>query len=151
MTRHSAGESKLRYKTHRAVDPQHEVITSTLVTPGSTDEGAMLREVIQGHEQNTDRKVETAVADSRYGTIENFLFCQDAEIKAHIPSLEESQRGLGRQEDIFPKEVFAYDPDQDRRQRLLWERYPLGGEGTFIKRGSIPNTRLPSGSVPDVG
>ena len=113
VTRHSAGESKLRYKTHRGVDPQHEVITSTLVTPGSTDEGAVLKEVIQGHEQNTDRRVETAVADSRYGTIENFLFCHEAGIQAHMPSLEESQRGLGRQEDIFPKEVFVYDSDRD--------------------------------------
>jgi transposase len=113
VTRHSAGESKLRYKTHRGVDPQHEVITSTMVTPGSADEGAVLKEVIQGHEQNTDRKVKTVVADSRYGTTENFLFCHDAGIQAHMPSLEESQRGLGRQDDIFPKEVFAYDPDRD--------------------------------------
>jgi IS5 family transposase len=113
VTRHSVGESKLRYKTHRGVDPQHEVITATMVTPGSTDEGAVLGEVIKAHEQNTQRKVETAVADSRYGSIENYLFCHDSGIKAHIPSLEEGQRGSGRREDIFPKEAFVYDPLSD--------------------------------------
>ena len=30
VTRHSGGRSKLRYKTHRAVDPKHEVITATV-------------------------------------------------------------------------------------------------------------------------
>ena len=42
VTRHSVGQSKLRYKTHRGVDPKQEVITTTMVTPGSTDEGAVL-------------------------------------------------------------------------------------------------------------
>jgi transposase len=114
VTRHSVGESKLRYKTHRGVDPQQEVITATLVTPGATDEGAVLAEVLEAHEQNTQRKVETAVADSRYGTMENFLFCYDSGIQAHIPSLAGSQQGSGRREDIFPKEAFRYDRKTDR-------------------------------------
>lgn len=113
VTRHSGGKSKLRYKTHRGVDPEHEVITATLVTPGSIDEGAVLQEVIEVHEQNTSRRVETAVADSRYGTFENFLFSHDSGIQAHIPSLEESHRGSGRREDIFPKEAFTYHSDRD--------------------------------------
>ena len=58
VTRHSGGNSKLRYKTHRGVDPEHEVITATLVTPGSIDEGAVLQEVIEVHEQNTKREVQ---------------------------------------------------------------------------------------------
>jgi transposase len=65
VIRHGVGKSKLRYKTNRGVDLKHEVITATLVTPGSTDEGAVLGEVIAVHEQNTQRRVETAVADSR--------------------------------------------------------------------------------------
>jgi len=114
VIRQGAGQSKLRYKTHRAVDPQHEVITATMVTPGATDEGAVLEEVLSRHEQNTERKVETAVADSRYGTMENYLLCHEAGIRAHIPSLEGSQQGSGRREDIFPKEAFRYDRKTDR-------------------------------------
>lgn len=113
VTRQSVGQSKLRYKTHRGVDPQHEVITTTMVSPGSTDEGPILQQMVEMHKQNTGQEVETAVADSRYGTIENFLLCHDSGIRAHIPSLKESQRGSGRQEDIFPKEAFTYHPDTD--------------------------------------
>ena len=54
-----------------------------------------------------------AVADSKYGTIDNFLTSYDRGINAHITSLEETQRGSGRQKDIFPKEDFVYNPDDD--------------------------------------
>jgi transposase len=113
VTRHSSGKSKLRYKTHRGVDPHCEVITATKITPGLRDEGTVLAEMIEIHEHTTRRKIETAVADSRYGKIDNFLLCHDVGIKAHIPSLEETQRGSGRQKGIFQKEVFCYDPTTD--------------------------------------
>ena len=113
VTRQSVGKSKLRYKTHRVVDPQHEVITATQVTPGAVNEGELLEEMIVQHESNTHSNVKTAVADSRYGSIENFLLCSDLKVRAHIPSLEETQRGSGRQKGIFPKEAFTYDSTQD--------------------------------------
>lgn len=40
-----SGRSKLRYKTHRGVDPKCEVITATKVTPGSQDEAKLLKEM----------------------------------------------------------------------------------------------------------
>jgi transposase len=113
VTRHSSGKSKLRYKTHRAVDPQHEVITATTITSGSIDDGEMLTEMIDTHKQNTQKEVDTVVADSKYGTIDNYLLCRDRGIKAHIPSLEKTHRGSGRQKGIFPKEAFSYHPDTD--------------------------------------
>lgn len=113
VTRHRSGRSKLRYKTHRAVDPDCEVITATTVTPGSRDEGNLLAEMIEIHEHNTASTVATAVADSRYGKMDNFLLCHELGIKAHIPSLEQTQRGSGRQKGIFPKEHFSYDPVTD--------------------------------------
>jgi len=113
VTRHSKGTPKLRYKTHRVVDPRCEVITATKVTPGSIDDGDMLREMIEINKENTQTKVATVVADSRYGSIDNYLYCYDAGIKAHIPSLGETQRSTGRQKGIFPKEEFQYDPDAD--------------------------------------
>lgn len=113
VTRHSGGKPKLRYKTHRAVDPSCEVITATKITPGLHDEGELLAEMVEIHERNTRRKLKTAVADSRYGKMDNFLLCHDRGIKAHMPSLEETQRGSGRQKGIFPKEAFCYDPTTD--------------------------------------
>ena len=113
VTRHSSGKSKLRYKTHRAVDDKCEVITATQVTTGSVDDGDVLKEIIEIHEQNIQKSVDTVVADSKYGTIENFLLCHDLGLRAHIPSLEKTQRGSGRQKGIFPKEAFSYNSDTD--------------------------------------
>ena len=64
-------KSKLRYKTHRGVDPAHEVITATKITPGSIDEGHLLKEIIDLHERNTEKAVGTVMADSHYGTTGN--------------------------------------------------------------------------------
>jgi len=113
VTRHGSGRSKLRYKTDRGVDPKQEVITTTKVTTGSRDDGELLEEMIESHENNTQKSVATVVADSKYGTIDNFLLSYDRGIKAHIPSIEKAQRGSGRKRDIFPKEDFIYNPDDD--------------------------------------
>ena len=113
VTRHSGGKSKLRYKTHRSIDEKHEIITATKVTPGSVDDGHVLQDMIETHEQNTLMKLETAVADSKYGSKDNFLQCHDRKIKAHIPSIEETHHGSGRRKGIFPKEAFSYNPATD--------------------------------------
>jgi len=113
VTRHGGGRSRLRYKTHRAVDPSCEVIIATKITPGSRDEGDLLAEMVDIHEHNTRRKIATAVADSKYGKIDNFLRCHELGIRLHAPSIEETHRGSGRQEGIFPKEAFCYDPKTD--------------------------------------
>jgi transposase len=113
VTRHRGGRSKLRYKTHRAIDPKYEVTTATTITAGSHDEGDLLKEMVETHQQNTQKAVGTVVADSKYGKIDNFLLCGNLGIKAHIPPLEKTQRGFGRQRAIFPREAFVYDPGSD--------------------------------------
>ncbi len=105
VARQGSGKSKPRYKTHRALGPHWEVILATKVTPGSQDDGELLKEMIDIHKQNTQKAVDTVVAGSKYGTIDNYLICHDQGIKAHIPSLEETHRGSGRQKGIFPKEA----------------------------------------------
>ncbi len=114
VTRHGEGKSKLRYKTHRGVDEKEEVITSTEVTAGSVDDGEKLGAVIESHEDNTGASVEVVVGDSKYGTKENYLLCAERGIRAHLPNLEETQRGTGRQEGIMPRELFVYDPEHDQ-------------------------------------
>ena len=76
-------------------------------------EAHLLESLIDSHQNNTGRKVETAVADSKYGTIGNYLSCQDRGINAHINSLEQTQKGSGTKKGIFPKEAFLYDADND--------------------------------------
>ena len=113
VTRRGKGKSTLKYQVHRGVDPKSEVITATEVTPGEVHESHCLQSLIDTHENNTETTVETAVADSKYGTIENYLTCQDRGIKAHFNSLEQSQKDTGTKKGIFPKEAFSYDADND--------------------------------------
>jgi len=113
ITRYGNSRPKLRYKTHRVVDEKNEIITATKVTPGSVDDGAALKEMIDIHQQNTATKPDTIVADTKYGTIDNYLHYYDEGIKTHIPSVEESHKRSGSKKGIFTKEEFSYDPDAD--------------------------------------
>lgn len=113
VTRRGKGKSKLKYQTHRGVDPKCEVITATEVTPGEVHESHRFESLIDTHENNTGATVEKAVTDSKYGTIENYLICKDRGIKAHFQSLEETQKDTGTKKGIFPKEAFSYNAETD--------------------------------------
>jgi transposase len=128
VTRHSNDKSKLRYKTHRTVDDKHEVITATKVTAGSIDDCHVLEAMVELHQKNTQERVDTVVADSKYGSIDNFLHCHDLGIKAHMPVIEETNRGVGRRKGIFPREAFCYNPETDTftcpaGQKLIKRKY----------------------------
>jgi IS5 family transposase len=59
IVRHAGGRAKLRYKTHRAVDGRHEVITTVKVTPGAVDDGREMGFLIEEHEKNTGVTITT--------------------------------------------------------------------------------------------
>ena len=113
ILRYGAGKSKLRYKTHRVVDPLHEVITAVDVTPAAVDEGHKMTSLMESHEANTAAKVNTVVADSQYGTHKNLLICHDKEVKAHMPVAKLLLNNSSSREGIFPEEKFAYDKETD--------------------------------------
>jgi transposase len=108
-----SGKAKLRYQSHRAVDSAYEVITATEVTPGDVNEAHMMVELIESHQLNTETWVETVVADSKYGTISNYLSCYDRGIRAHIPDLKGAQSNSGQRAGIFSEEEFIYDKETD--------------------------------------
>lgn len=105
------GTSKLRYQIHRSVDGQKEVITATTVTAGTVNEAHLLIPLVEDHERNTEKEVSVVVADSKYGTIKNYLACYEQGIKAHIPDMGKiiTKRNLG----LFADSLFKYDPDKD--------------------------------------
>ena len=53
------------------------------------------------------------MADTKYGTVDNYLACHDRGLRAHIPDIKRSQDNTGRREGIFPTEAFRYDPQAD--------------------------------------
>ncbi len=104
---------RARYKTHRAIDDAHGVITATETTPGDVEENAKLMALVDQHESNTGAIVETVVADKQYGTAENFRACNERDIRSHMGDLLAPQLKKGRREGIFGYEDFAYDPNTD--------------------------------------
>jgi len=107
------GKPKLSYQVHRAVDGRAEVITATETTVGDVNEAHGMVPLLESHQVNTGRGAETVVADSKYGTIENFLACHDRGLKAPIPDLGESSAKRTERLKIFPEEQFQYDPQSD--------------------------------------
>jgi hypothetical protein len=69
--------------------------------------------LLKSHHLNTGVKADTVVADSKYGTIENFLACHDRGVEAHMPDLKESLAKRRDKVDIFSEERFEYDRDSD--------------------------------------
>jgi hypothetical protein len=94
------------------VDDAHGVITAVETTTGSIAENKMLLAVIDQHEANTGQKVQTAVGDHKYGTIENHVACQQRGIRTHLGDAA-SRQNNARCKDIFPDTVFSYDAASD--------------------------------------
>ena len=138
-------KSKPRYKTHRAVDGAHEVITATEITPGGVDEAHRLMLLVESHRENTGRSAKVVVADSKYGTIDNVLACHDRGIKAHIPDLKKAQDKGHRREGIFPTEAFQYDRETDTYRcpagEILRRRSPHKGRESADYAASTKSCR----------
>jgi len=107
------GTSALRYQVHRAVDGRAEVVTATLTTPGDVNEAHKMMELVQAHESTTGAKVSTVVADSKYGTHENYLACHDAGLVAHIPRQGQGTDRRLRGRGLFTEEKFRFDAERD--------------------------------------
>jgi transposase len=107
------GKSKLSYQVHRAVDGKHEIITATDAAPGDVNEAHLMLSLLEQHHATTEIEAETVVADSKYGTIDNFLACHDQGIKAHIPDLRDVAINRIAKTDIFMEDRFFYDPVTD--------------------------------------
>jgi len=113
VVRMGPGRSRLRYKIHRAVDEKYEVITATDVSAGEKNEAHFLAPLIDQHQTNTGQTVTTAVADSKYGTIENYLACCDRNILPHFQSFDKNNKGTGTRKGIFELSDFVYNPEDD--------------------------------------
>jgi transposase len=113
VTSQGAGKPKLQYKVHRSVDSKTEVITATEITPGEVNEAHLLSTLLALHQDNTLKTADTVVADTKYGTVENYLNCCDLGVNAHIPDLKRSQQERESRRGIFTEQAFQYDPETD--------------------------------------
>jgi transposase len=107
------GKPKLSYQVHRAVDERCEVITATDATPGDINEAHLMMSLLERHQATTGMQADTVVADSKYGTIDNFLACHDRGVQAHIPDLLKSAHKRAAQRGKFTEDLFQYDATSD--------------------------------------
>jgi len=113
IVRKNGGNPRPRYKHHRAVDDAHGVITAVATTGGDADEGQLLTELIDQHEQHTGSTVRTAIGDGKYGTIDNYLRCARRGIAPHMVDLQSKQKHTGGRANIFDTSRFIYDASND--------------------------------------
>jgi len=121
------GVRNLSYKVHRSVDDRKEIITSCSVTTGAVNEAHVLEKTIADHEDAVEKNVRTVVADSKYGTNENYSALKEKGIKTHIKDLGATRARRG---DVFGKDRFAYVAEKDvyicpagkELQRRSWNR-----------------------------
>jgi len=131
-----------RYHHHRAVDDAHGVITAVETTPGSIAENRKLSALIEQHEAHTDKKVDTVVGDSKYGTNENLAACVAAEIRPHLGVLEDKQKKPEGRAGLYEEKDFTYDEKSDTY------RCPAGQE---LKRRRACPRRHTVEYAPDAG
>jgi len=107
------GKPKLSYQVHRSVDGSHEVVTATETTPGDVNEAHMLETLLDSHRETTGEAATTVVADSKYGTVDNFLACHDLGVEAHIPNLGRAAAKRAAKRNAFSEDQFNYDSEKD--------------------------------------
>jgi len=100
-----------RYKHHRAVDNQCGVITALETTAADVSENQKLMPLVEQHESNTGERVGTVVADSQYGTNENFAACQQKNIRSHMKDLRATYSNDAPTRGIFKESEFRYDDE----------------------------------------
>src|SRR3989304_4867392 len=83
----------------------------------------------------TDPDSEIVVADSKYGTISNYLSCFDRGIKAHVPDLKDVQSKSGLRGKIFSDYMFNYDSETDTYTCLRGKK--LRRKSLHINRDSV--------------
>jgi len=111
--KHGRTKSKPRYKEHRGVDGKFGVITASIVSSGTVDDGAMFKPLVDMHEESTKIKVDTGVGDSKYGIADNYVICKEEDIKPHFEDLKSTQIKNGKRRGIFSSDQFEYDEKTD--------------------------------------
>jgi transposase len=112
LTRAKNGLVELSYKEHRLVDDAHGVITAVELTRAQVHDGTRLAALTQQHEHNTQIQAGrmTLTGDQHYGTIDNYRYCHQRGICAHMAPAGAHLIERGN----FPVERFTYEPQGDR-------------------------------------
>lgn len=120
LVRKGSGGSRPAYHHHRAVDDDHGVITAVITTGGAVPENHKLMDVVEQHEKNTGCPVRTAVADSKYGTADNYVACEQRGIRTHLGDAKAKQATA--QAGLYAQKDFTYEAQSDTYRCPAGER-----------------------------
>ena len=99
----------LYYKVHVGVDGgQARIITAVEATTGIVGDEQLLPRLVAEHEGNTRRRVLEVAADTKYGTIDNYQWLEERDVRAAIPFSDG-----GSDHRLIPRSAFLYDPATD--------------------------------------
>lgn len=102
------GKTTLGYKDHRVVDDRCGVITATATTSAAVNDGSMLMDLLDKHEENTGQEAQAVAADSAYGTGENYEQLRSRDVRPAIP--HQQQKGAPGK---FGRDQFRYESAED--------------------------------------
>jgi len=99
----------LYYKVHVGVDGgQARIITAVEATTGIVGDEQLLPRLVAEHEGNTRRRILEVAADTKYGTIDNYQWLEQRDVRAAIPFNDG-----GSDHRTIPRLAFRYDPATD--------------------------------------
>ena len=104
------GDTRPRYKHHRAVDNRCGVITAVVTTPGDIPEPAQTEALVDQHATNTARLPTVVIGDQQYGTTDNHRRMQTRGLRTHLKTAPGRPANPGR----FGTKDFSYEPATDR-------------------------------------
>jgi transposase len=109
LARKGNGAARLSYKSHRAVDDGHGVITAVQTTTGQAGDAAELPGLLGQHQTRTEQIPERIVGDGHYGSAENYRHCQTQGVATHLKAVYAPRQKEGR----FGPEDFRHDTQKD--------------------------------------
>jgi transposase len=99
----------LYYKVHVGVDGgQARIVTAIEATTGIVGDEQLLPRLVAEHEGNTRRRLLEVAADTKYGTIDNYQWLEERDVRAAIPFSDG-----GSDHRLIPRSAFLYDPATD--------------------------------------
>lgn len=112
LSRTKTGRTELSYKEHRLVDDAHGVISAVVATPGSVGDASQMANLMEQHQATTALKLDavTVAGDHHYGSANNYLYCAQQGIRAHLAPTSAQLKARGK----LPVEDFVYEAQADR-------------------------------------
>jgi transposase len=99
----------LYHKVHVGVDGgAARIITAVEATTGIVGDELLLQRLVIDHEGNTHRRTLEVAADTKYGTIDNYQWLEQRDVRAAIPFNDG-----GSDHRLIPRSAFLYDAASD--------------------------------------